>query len=161
MRFQGLRQVRDAWAGARKASSVRRPRPEQDHQFSKTSTSWARSPVSLSLRELFQYTELGNYQDGRAVAQAVSRRPTTAEARVRSRGSPCWIWGGQSDTGTGFSSSTSVFPCQFNSTGAPLQGKTKKTIIFITGLHNKPFTKKNTNVDTVNCGQAAECGKHR
>jgi hypothetical protein len=30
-----------------------------------------------------------------------------------------------------------VFPCQFHSTGAPLQGKTKKLIIFITGLHNK------------------------
>jgi hypothetical protein len=31
-----------------------------------------------------------------------------------------------------------VFPCQFHSTGAPLQGKTKKLIIFITGLHNQP-----------------------
>jgi hypothetical protein len=32
-----------------------------------------------------------------------------------------------------------VFPCQFHSTGAPLQGKTKKKlIIIITGLHNKP-----------------------
>jgi hypothetical protein len=30
------------------------------------------------------------------------------------------------------------FPCQFNSTGAPLQGKTKKLIIFSKGLHNKP-----------------------
>jgi hypothetical protein len=31
------------------------------------------------------------------------------------------------------------FPCQFHSTGAPLQGKTKKKlIIFIAGLHNKP-----------------------
>jgi hypothetical protein len=38
-----------------------------------------------------------------------------------------------------FSPSTSVFPCQFHSTGAPLLGKTKKnTIIFITGLQNKP-----------------------
>jgi hypothetical protein len=38
--------------------------------------------------------------------------------------------------------STSVFPCQFHSTGAPLLGKIKKLIIFIfifiTGLHNKP-----------------------
>jgi hypothetical protein len=34
--------------------------------------------------------------------------------------------------------STSVFICQFHSTGAPLHGKTKKLIIFITGLHNKP-----------------------
>jgi hypothetical protein len=34
--------------------------------------------------------------------------------------------------------STSVFPCQFHSTGAPLHGKTEKLIIFTTGLHNKP-----------------------
>jgi hypothetical protein len=38
-----------------------------------------------------------------------------------------------------FPPSTSVFTCQFHSTGAPLQGKKKKKlIIFITGLHNKP-----------------------
>jgi hypothetical protein len=37
-----------------------------------------------------------------------------------------------------FPPSTSVFPCQFHSTGATLQGKTKRLIIFITGLHNKP-----------------------
>jgi hypothetical protein len=79
---------------------------------------------------------------GRAMAQAVSRRTPIAEAWVRSWVSPCGICGGQSGTGTGFSPSTSVFPCQFHSTGAPLLGKTKKLIIFlfifITGLHNKP-----------------------
>jgi hypothetical protein len=37
-----------------------------------------------------------------------------------------------------FSASTSVFRCQFHSIGAPLHGKTKKLIIFITGLHKKP-----------------------
>jgi hypothetical protein len=63
------------------------------------------------------------------------------DARVRSRLSPCGICGRQSGSGTGFSSSTSVFPCQFHSTGAPLLGKGQKIIIifiFITGLHNKP-----------------------
>jgi hypothetical protein len=38
------------------------------------------------------------------MAQAVSRRPLTAEARV----GPCAICGGQSGTGTCFSPSTSV-----------------------------------------------------
>jgi hypothetical protein len=38
-----------------------------------------------------------------------------------------------------FPPSTLVLPCQFNSTSAPLKGKTKKKlIIFITGLHKKP-----------------------
>jgi hypothetical protein len=35
------------------------------------------------------------------MAQAVSRRPLTTEARVRSRVSPRGIRGGQSDSGTG------------------------------------------------------------
>jgi hypothetical protein len=76
---------------------------------------------------------------GHAMAQAVSRRPPTAEARVRCRVSPCGICGGQSGTGTGFSPSSSVFPCQFHSTDAPLLGKGQKIIIIIIiGLHNKP-----------------------
>ena len=70
---------------------------------------------------------------GRAMAQAVSHRPLTAEARVRSRVGPGWICGGQSGTRTGFSPTTSVFPCQFHSTGAPLRGKIKK----INYLHHR------------------------
>jgi hypothetical protein len=50
---------------------------------------------------------------GRAMAHAVSRRPLTAEARVRSRVSPCEICGGQSGTGTGFSPSCRFFPVNF------------------------------------------------
>jgi hypothetical protein len=44
------------------------------------------------------------------MAQAVSRRPLTAEARVRDRVSQCWIFGEQSDIRTDFSPSSSVFP---------------------------------------------------
>jgi hypothetical protein len=50
---------------------------------------------------------------GRAMAEVVIRRPLTAEARVRARVNPCGICGGQSGTGTGFSPSSSVFPCQY------------------------------------------------
>jgi hypothetical protein len=52
------------------------------------------------------------------MAQVVSRRPLTAEARVRAWVYPCGICGGQSGTGTGFSQSSSVFPCQYQSTVA-------------------------------------------
>jgi hypothetical protein len=60
------------------------------------------------------------------MAQAVNRRPLTAEAWVRSRVSPYGICGGQSSTGTGVSPSTSILPCQFHSTGAQVLEKTKK-----------------------------------
>jgi hypothetical protein len=53
-------------------------------------------------------------------ATAVSRRPLTAEARVRARVNPCEICcGGQIGTGTGFSPSYSGLPCQYRSTVAP------------------------------------------
>jgi hypothetical protein len=44
------------------------------------------------------------------MAQEVSRRPLTAEVRPQPQASPCGICGAQSDTGTDFSSSTSVSP---------------------------------------------------
>jgi hypothetical protein len=51
---------------------------------------------------LLQYRTPVRALVGRAMAQAVSRRPLTAKARVRSRVSPCGIYGGRSGTGTGF-----------------------------------------------------------
>jgi hypothetical protein len=55
---------------------------------------------------------------GRPMAKVVSRRPPTAEAWVRARVNPCGICVGQSGTGTGFSPSSSIFPCQYHSTVA-------------------------------------------
>lgn len=52
---------------------------------------------------------------GRAVAQAVSRRPLAAEVRVWSRLNACEIFGGQSGAETGVSPSTfSVIPSIFH-----------------------------------------------
>jgi hypothetical protein len=50
---------------------------------------------------------------GRAMAQVVSRRLLIVEAQVRSRPNPCGICGLQSGTGTGFPPSSLVFPCQY------------------------------------------------
>jgi hypothetical protein len=52
------------------------------------------------------------------MAQAVSRRPVAVEYRVRDLLSPCGTCGGQSGSVTGFSPTSSVFPCQYNSTVA-------------------------------------------
>ena len=59
------------------------------------------------------------------MAQAVSRRPLTAEARARSRAHVGFVVDKMA-LGQVFPPSTSGFPCQFNSTGAPLLGKTEK-----------------------------------
>jgi hypothetical protein len=74
------------------------------------------------------------------MAQAVSRRPPTAEARVRSRVIPCGICGRRSGTATGFSPSTSGLPCQFHSAGAPLLGKIKETDHLSLHLYHKGYT---------------------
>jgi hypothetical protein len=49
------------------------------------------------------------------MAQAVSRWPVTAEARVRARVFPCGICGGQSGTGQVFSEFFRL-PCKYHST---------------------------------------------
>jgi hypothetical protein len=71
------------------------------------------------------------------MAQAVSRRTFIAEARVRSRVSPCGIFGGQIGTGTVFSSNISVFPCQFHFTSVPLPGKIKKNYRLSLYVHHR------------------------
>jgi hypothetical protein len=66
-----------------------------------------------------------SYKKGRAIAQVVSRRPLTAEARVRAPVNPCGICGGQSGTGTGFSPSSTIFPCQYISFQGPSGSEAK------------------------------------
>ena len=53
---------------------------------------------------------------GRAMTQAVSRRPHNAETRCRSQASNCDVYSRQSGTETCFSVSHSDFPCQCRST---------------------------------------------
>jgi hypothetical protein len=55
---------------------------------------------------------------GSDMAQVICR-PATAVDRVLSLASPCGICGGQIGTGTSFSPSNSVFPCQYHYTYAP------------------------------------------
>jgi hypothetical protein len=74
-----------------------------------------RKPSSLVLNPNTNYHGCGccfhDILNGHAMAYAVGHRPLTAEARV----SPCGICGGLSGTGTGFSLSSLVFPCQYHS----------------------------------------------
>jgi len=51
--------------------------------------------------------------------QRGSRWALIMEAQDRSQVSPCDICGGQNSTGTGFSPSISVLPCQYHSINAP------------------------------------------
>jgi hypothetical protein len=59
--------------------------------------------------------------DGRrcTVAQGASRRPFTAEARLRSLPSSHVIFGRQNGNGTGCSLSKSFFACQYHSINSP------------------------------------------
>jgi len=51
----------------------------------------------------------------------------SAEILFRSQGSPCGVCGGQSDTGTGFSPSTSVLRYQYHSTNSPVHTGTESS----------------------------------
>jgi hypothetical protein len=67
-------------------------------------------------RKLFFSTnqECMELLSSRTIAQVVSRRYLTEEARVSARDTPCGICGGQSGTGTGFSPICSVFIAPFH-----------------------------------------------
>jgi hypothetical protein len=95
-------------------------------------------PINWRRHIALRFIKFLTQKSGRATAQAVSRRPLTAEARVRSRGHPCAICGGQSGTGTGFSLVLRFSPVNFIPPVLHYKVKRKKVIIFITGLHNKP-----------------------
>jgi hypothetical protein len=58
------------------------------------------------------------FTDG-AMGQAVSRRPLTVEARVRSQVSPREICGGRSGTGIGFPPEYLAFSCEYHFANVP------------------------------------------
>jgi hypothetical protein len=65
---------------------------------------------------------------GRAMAQAVSRRPLAAEARVQSWISPWGICGGQSGIGTGFTPEYFGFPPSISFHRCSITWKNEKRI---------------------------------
>jgi hypothetical protein len=58
-------------------------------------------------------------KDHHGMTEAVRFRPLAEEFLSRSQASRCEICGGKSDTGTGFSPSTLVFPSRYHSTNIP------------------------------------------
>jgi hypothetical protein len=78
---------------------------------------------------------------GRAVAEAVSRRLPTAEARVRSQVKSCGICGGQSGTGVGFLRVLRFpLPILIPAT-APCSSSSSSTI---RGWYNRPISGRRT-----------------
>jgi hypothetical protein len=111
------------------------------------------------------------------MAQGVSQRPLTTEARVRSRVSPRGIFGGQSGNGTGFPPPPEYFgfprPFSFHRCSIKME-KQKNLIIFLTGLHNKPqgcgasvvsaagpFTTKKNRLSLLNSERVSLCIRWR
>jgi len=72
---------------------------------------------TVFLADEFQCYHL--HHAGRAMAHAVSCRPFTAEARVKSQALLYGIRAGEDGTETDFSQSPSVVPCRYHSTNAP------------------------------------------
>jgi hypothetical protein len=72
-------------------------------------------PISFSVFILSRTT----ISYGHAMSHAVSCRFLTAESRLHIQVSRYGVCGGQRGTGTGFSPSPSVFPCQYHSAAAP------------------------------------------
>jgi hypothetical protein len=65
---------------------------------------FVQSLVNIPLRILQRIVDCGKL--GRAMTEAVSRRPLTMEARVQSQATPCGIYGEVSCPGTDFTVST-------------------------------------------------------
>jgi hypothetical protein len=89
--------------------------------------------VTQNLLHFFQTTH------SRAMAQAVSRRPLTAEARVRSRGLSMWDLWWKKWHWDRFFFQYFGFPLSISFHHCSIKMKSRKNlIIFLTGLHNKP-----------------------
>jgi len=78
----------------------------------------------------------------KAVAQAVNRRPLTAETWVRPQVSPREIYGGQSGIELVYFPCTSVFSCQHHSTSTPYSSPARRTNRPSLGTFTKKLTRK-------------------
>jgi len=56
---------------------------------------------------------------GHVMAHVVSCQPCKTKFQIQSQAGPFWIYNRKSDTVSGFSPSTSDFPCQYHSAIAP------------------------------------------
>jgi hypothetical protein len=65
-------------------------------------------------------------------SQVAIRRPVSAKDRLQFKPSPCWICVAESDSDTCLSPSTSDFPCQYHSIGAPYSYFIYLTSIYLT-----------------------------
>jgi hypothetical protein len=71
---------------------------------------------------------------GCAIAQEVGRWFLIEKSRIRSPVSPCGMFGEPSDSGTGFSPSSSIFSCRYHFAPAPC------SFCSIWGTHSGPVS---------------------